>query len=64
MTNIRGDRKPWDSPCKRNCTTQFGGDVCKGCGRTVEEIRIFNSQDRDSRMAINERAKKRALLGL
>lgn len=29
-------------PCVGRCSTSFGGDICRGCGRTVEEIRDWN----------------------
>mgnify|MGYP001168100814 FL=1 len=32
------------SPCVGTCSvTQFGTRICKGCGRTEEEIRDWNS---------------------
>jgi hypothetical protein len=35
-----------DSPCIGTCSvTQWGTVVCKGCGRTAEEIRDWNSYD-------------------
>ncbi|MNG34445.1 hypothetical protein D3C84_1209260 [compost metagenome] len=34
--------KPDSSPCVSLCSHNVGGDVCTGCGRTVEEVRDWN----------------------
>ena len=39
------------SPCVRNCCLD-DGNVCLGCGRTLEEILAWHSADTDGRRAI------------
>jgi len=57
--NINGDREPWDSPCIGTCSTTVGDIQCRGCGRTVEEIRDWSSLSQSERERINgERIKR------
>lgn len=30
-----------DSPCVAICSTALGDDVCRGCGRTVQEVAMW-----------------------
>jgi predicted Fe-S protein YdhL (DUF1289 family) len=34
-----------DSPCIGYCSTSFGDDVCKGCGRGFMEVINWNTMD-------------------
>ena len=34
---IRNSLRP-DSPCAGYCSTSHGDEVCKGCGRTFDEV--------------------------
>lgn len=57
--NISGHKQPWGTPCIGVCSTTIGDLVCRGCGRTVEEIRDWVSLERLERVSVNEKAKKR-----
>lgn len=57
--NISGTKKDWDTPCIGICSTTTGDKVCRGCGRSLEEIRQWVSLDRAERVAVNLIAKKR-----
>ena len=54
--NIRGEKELEDSPCVGICSaTALGDEVCIGCGRTFDEVRLWNTFDRETKIAINER---------
>ena len=46
------------NPCRGVCSTATGDYVCRGCGRTVDEIRDWNTLTRDQKIEINARVKK------
>ena len=46
------------SPCVRNCCLDER-DVCLGCGRSLDEIRIWSESDDAERLRILERASAR-----
>ena len=46
------------SPCVRNCCLDER-DVCLGCGRSLDEIRIWSEADDSERLRILERASAR-----
>lgn len=48
------------SPCVRNCCLDEQ-DVCLGCGRTLDEIKIWSSVDVDRRAEIKVLAAARVL---
>lgn len=53
---INGERGLTDSPCRGICTaTALGDDVCKGCGRTSEEVAKWLTLSDDQKMEINRR---------
>lgn len=54
--NISPD--PLQSPCVRNCCLDEK-DVCVGCGRSLEEIRVWSSLDEGQRRAVLEQARIR-----
>lgn len=57
--NASGARDPWDTPCKGICTaTALGDEVCKGCGRTRDEVEQWNTLNREKRTEINNRLNK------
>ncbi|WP_412529602.1 DUF1289 domain-containing protein [Burkholderia lata] len=43
-----------DSPCVGVCSTLFD-DVCKGCGRTADEVSHWVFMNDDEKRAIGER---------
>lgn len=53
--NINGNRAPTDSPCIGLCSTTYGDAVCRGCKRTAEEVRDWNSYDDERKININRR---------
>ena len=46
------------SPCVRNCCLDER-DVCLGCGRSLDEIRLWSESDDVERLRILERAAAR-----
>lgn len=53
-----GEREEWDTPCRGVCsTTNVGDSICRGCGRTAEEVINWNSYTRDQKVAVNRRLK-------
>ena len=38
--------------CKGVCSHAVGDDVCRGCGRTVEQVRDWNSYSREQKIDI------------
>jgi len=57
--NINGNHSPWDKPCVGACSTTVADTVCRGCGRTVEEIRDWPTYTRDECVAVNHKAAER-----
>lgn len=43
MASLMVTMAPRTHPCIGRCTTTTGDHICKGCGRTVEEIRDWNT---------------------
>lgn len=41
-----------DSPCVARCSTALGDSVCKGCGRTFEEVTFWNVMDDAQKQAV------------
>lgn len=44
-----------DSPCIAQCTTALGDNVCRGCGRTFEEVTYWNLYSDQQRQVIMQR---------
>lgn len=56
--NIFGEKDLTDSPCVGICSaTALGDDICVGCGRTFDEVRLWNTFSDDEKKAINLRLK-------
>ena len=54
--NVAGDRDLTDSPCVGICSaTALGDAVCIGCGRTFDEVRLWNTFTDEEKAAINRR---------
>lgn len=49
--------KPDASPCIGICSHATGDLVCRGCGRTLEEVRDWNSYTSERKIKIRERLK-------
>ncbi len=45
-----------ESPCVRACT--FDGKVCRGCGRTMEEIANWQFMTDEQKIETNERIRR------
>lgn len=46
------------TPCIGECTaTAFGDEICRGCGRTFEEVRDWNTYDDATKDLINANLK-------
>lgn len=62
--SVLGTRKqPWSTPCVGVCTaTALGDPICKGCGRTAEEVRDWNKYPPERKQAINERLHSNVIL--
>ncbi|MBX9800435.1 MAG: DUF1289 domain-containing protein [Burkholderiaceae bacterium] len=41
-----------DSPCAGYCSTSHGDEVCKGCGRTFDEVINWIIYDDDEKAAV------------
>lgn len=44
-----------DSPCIGYCSTALGDDVCRGCGRTFEEVTFWNVYSDEEKKAVMHR---------
>ncbi|MEM9103527.1 MAG: DUF1289 domain-containing protein [Pseudomonadota bacterium] len=53
--SISGERDEAASPCIGVCSTGLGDDICRGCGRTFEEISQWQSLTREEKIIINRR---------
>jgi hypothetical protein len=47
-------KKPNAHPCVGICTTSTGDNICRGCGRTVEQIRDWNQFTQEQKSEILE----------
>jgi predicted Fe-S protein YdhL (DUF1289 family) len=48
-----------ESPCVKVCTYDPGTGLCRGCGRTLEEITAWFSMSDDQRRAVMEKLPER-----
>ena len=54
--NIDGKKNLIDSPCVGICSaTAFGDEICIGCGRTFDEVRLWNTFSDEEKTVINRR---------
>lgn len=54
--DIHGNRDLTDSPCIGICSaTALGDDICMGCGRTFDEVRLWNTYTDEEKEVINRR---------
>lgn len=54
---------PTANPCRGRCTLGVGGTVCKGCGRTLEEVRDWGTFTDEQKIEVKRRASARRLSG-
>ena len=54
--DINGNKDSTDSPCVGICSaTALGDEVCLGCGRTFDEVRLWNTFTDTQKVSINQR---------
>lgn len=53
--DIFGNKTTIDNPCIGVCSTTYGDEICRGCKRTVEEIRDWNRYSKEQKENINKR---------
>ncbi len=59
--SVLGKRTIYSSPCVGICSaTALGDSICKGCGRTAEEVRDWNGYDHSLKERINKRLSLRS----
>ncbi len=59
--NINGDKDLTDSPCVGICSaTALGDEICIGCGRTFDEVRLWNTFSDQQKEAINLRLRQQS----
>ena len=44
-----------ECPCTGHCSTALGDDVCRGCGRTLDEITRWPMLSEEERLNVNQR---------
>ena len=44
-----------DSPCIAICSTSQGDAVCKGCGRTFDEVKLWTGLDARAKRSVWQR---------
>ena len=53
--NVSGKKSLTDSPCVGICSaTALGDEICIGCGRTFEEVRLWNTFTDEQKITINQ----------
>lgn len=59
--NINGDKDLTDSPCVGICSaTALGDEICIGCGRTFDEVRLWNTLSDQQKEAVNLRLRQQS----
>lgn len=51
--------RPRTTPCIGRCSHNVGDDLCKGCGRTIEEVRDWNTYSTEQKLQKMEELKQR-----
>lgn len=60
--SLSGKRSDTASPCVGICSTVLGDAICRGCGRSFEEVLNWHQFNDDQKRAINRRLAERARL--
>jgi predicted Fe-S protein YdhL (DUF1289 family) len=58
---LKNSEKIADSPCVRNCCLN-GDDICLGCSRTLEEIKLWGNANNQESIVILQNARQRAII--
>lgn len=53
--------RPTTTPCRGICSHCVGDDICRGCGRTVAEVRDWHGMTQEQRRAAMQAAKERRI---
>ncbi|MBD8088467.1 DUF1289 domain-containing protein [Pseudomonas fluorescens] len=59
MSILGRPNKPDSTPCVGICSHNTGGDVCKGCGRTVNEVYEWLGMSSEQKIEVKKLAKAR-----
>jgi len=54
---MSSNRKNLLTPCIGVCSTSTGDDVCRGCGRSLEQIREWPGYSDDEKMRVMDELK-------
>lgn len=62
--NIAGKKELVDSPCVGICSaTALGDEICVGCGRSFDEVRLWNTLADEEKIRINQRLQHKKTAG-
>jgi len=59
MSILGRPNKADSTPCVGICSHNTGGDVCKGCGRTVNEVYLWLGMTSEEKIEVKKLAKAR-----
>ncbi|MFZ5842789.1 MAG: DUF1289 domain-containing protein [Pseudomonadota bacterium] len=59
--SLSGKRSDTASPCIGVCSTVLGDEICRGCGRSFEEVLNWHQFSDEQKRAINRRLAERSL---
>lgn len=51
--------RPASTPCVGKCSHNVGDDICRGCGRTIPEVRDWNSYTPEQKAEVMARCRVR-----
>lgn len=57
--SVMRPNKPDSSPCIGRCSHNVGDDICKGCGRTVDEVLHWNSYTSERKIQVKQEGRVR-----
>jgi len=58
--SLSGKRSDTASPCIGVCSTVLGDEICRGCGRSFEEVLNWHQFSDEQKRAINRRLAERS----
>ncbi len=53
--SLSGKRSDTASPCIGVCSTVLGDEICRGCGRSFDEVLNWHQFNDEQKRAINQR---------
>ena len=57
--SVMRPNKPDSSPCRGMCSHNVGDDICRGCGRSIPEVRDWNQYTSEQKIEVKMIAKQR-----